>query len=110
MAEAWRDRVKNMRLENKVALITGGTSGIGEATAALFAKEGAMVTITGRAEKRGHAVADKIVNEGGKAVFIRSDVRKADDCHPAVDETLRAFGGLDILFHNGGDFYPRTIL
>jgi NAD(P)-dependent dehydrogenase (short-subunit alcohol dehydrogenase family) len=99
-----------MLLENKVALITGGTSGIGEATAALFAKEGAKVTITGRDEKRGHAVADKIVNEGGKAVFIRSDVRKADDCHHAVNETLRAFSGLDILFNNAGVFYPHTIL
>src|SRR5712675_1829000 len=104
MAEDLRVQAEKMRLENKVALITGGTSGIGEATAALFAKEGAMVTITGRAEKRGHAVAEKIVKDGGKAVFIRSDVRKADDCHHAVDETLRAFGGLDILFNNAGVF------
>ncbi len=75
-AEVWRGRVKSMRLENKVALITGGTSGIGEATAVLFAKEGASVTITGRDEKRGHAVAEKIMNDGGKAIFIRSDVRQ----------------------------------
>jgi len=99
-----------MRLENKVALITGGTSGIGEATAYLFAKEGATVTITGRHEKRGHCVAEKIVNDGGKAIFIRSDVRKAEDCRHAVDETLRLFGHLDILFNNAGVFYPHTIL
>ena len=71
-----------MRLENKVALITGGTSGIGEATAVLFAKEGARVTITGRDERRGHAVAEKITSDGGKAIFIRSDVRKAEECRP----------------------------
>ena len=81
-----------MRLENKVALITGGTSGIGEATAILFAKEGASIAITGRNEKRGHAVADQILQSGGKAVFIRTDVRKAAECRRAVDETLAASG------------------
>ena len=65
-----------MRLANKVALITGGTSGIGEATALLFAKEGAKVAITGRDEKRGHAVTARILESGGQAIFIRTDVRK----------------------------------
>jgi NAD(P)-dependent dehydrogenase (short-subunit alcohol dehydrogenase family) len=97
-----------MRLENKVALITGGTSGIGEATAVLFAQEGAKVTITGRDEKRGHAVAARIKNGGGKALFVPSDVRRAEKCCHSVDETLRAFGGLDILFNNAGVFYPHT--
>jgi len=99
-----------MRLEHKVALITGGTSGIGQATAILFAKEGAKVTITGRNEKRGHAVAESIVNDGGKAIFIRSDVRKSEDCRHAVKETLGAFDRLDILFNNAGVFYPHTTL
>jgi NAD(P)-dependent dehydrogenase (short-subunit alcohol dehydrogenase family) len=99
-----------MRLEHRVALITGGTSGIGAATAALFAKEGAKLTITGRNEKRGHAVAEKITNDGGRAIFIRSDVRKADECRHVVQETLRAFDGLDILFNNAGIFYPHTIV
>jgi NAD(P)-dependent dehydrogenase (short-subunit alcohol dehydrogenase family) len=99
-----------MRLEHKVALITGGTSGIGAATAVLFAKEGAKVTITGRNEKRGHAVAEKIMNDGGRAIFMRSDVRKADECRHVVQETLRAFGRLDILFNNAGIFYPHTIV
>jgi NAD(P)-dependent dehydrogenase (short-subunit alcohol dehydrogenase family) len=99
-----------MRLEHKVALITGGTSGIGEATAVLFAKEGAKITITGRNEKRGYAVAERIVNDGGKAIFICSDVRKAEECRHAVDETLRVFDRLDILFNNAGVFYPHTIL
>lgn len=99
-----------MRLANKVALITGGSSGIGEATAVLFAGEGACVGVTGRDEKRGQAVRDKIVQEGGKAIFIRTDVRQADDCRRSVDETLRAFGKLDIVFNNAGVFYPHTTL
>jgi len=99
-----------MRLENKIALITGGTSGIGEATAMLFAREGARVAITGRNEDRGHAVVAQIVKDGGRAIFIRTDVRLAAECRHAVDETVRAFDGLDILFNNAGVFYPHTIL
>jgi NAD(P)-dependent dehydrogenase (short-subunit alcohol dehydrogenase family) len=99
-----------MRLERKVALITGGTSGIGEATAALFASEGAAIAITGRNEKRGQAVAEKITKKGGKAIFIPGDVRKAEECLHAVEETLRNFDGLDILFNNAGVFFPHTIL
>ncbi|MBZ5571895.1 MAG: SDR family oxidoreductase [Acidobacteriia bacterium] len=99
-----------MRLANKVALITGGTSGIGEATAILFAKEAASIAITGRDEKRGDAVTEKILSSGGKAIFIRTDVRKAGECRRAVDETVGAFGQLDILFNNAGVFYPHTIL
>ncbi len=66
-----------MRLENKVALITGGTSGIGEAVAEMFAREGAKVAITGRNESRGHAVMARILESGGKTIFLRTDVRKA---------------------------------
>jgi NAD(P)-dependent dehydrogenase (short-subunit alcohol dehydrogenase family) len=97
-----------MRLENKVALITGGTSGIGEATAILFAKEGARVAITGRNEQRGRDIADKIVRDGGQAIFIRTDVRSAEQCVKAVNETLGAYGSLDILFNNAGVFFPHT--
>ncbi len=99
-----------MRLADKVALITGGTSGIGEATALIFAKEGAKVAITGRNESRGHAVTARILEQGGKAVFIRTDVRRANECRRAVDETLVAFGRVDILFNNAGVFYPHTTL
>jgi NAD(P)-dependent dehydrogenase (short-subunit alcohol dehydrogenase family) len=99
-----------MRLENRVALITGGTSGIGEATAILFAKEGAKVTITGRNEKRGRAVADRITNDGGKALFVRADVRSTAECGHAVDETLGAFSRLDVLFNNAGVFFPHNIV
>lgn len=97
-----------MRLANKVALITGGTSGIGEATALLFAREGAEVTITGRSEQRGQAVVRRIREAGDAAMFIRTDVRLADDCRRAVDETIRTFGRLDILFNNAGVYYAHT--
>jgi NAD(P)-dependent dehydrogenase (short-subunit alcohol dehydrogenase family) len=99
-----------MRLANKVALITGGTSGIGEATALLFAKEGAKVTITGRNEQRGQDVVERVHGAGGTAIFVRTDVRLAEDCHRAVDETVRAFGHLDILFNNAGVFYAHTVV
>ena len=99
-----------MRLQDKVALITGGTSGIGEATALLFAKEGARVAITGRNEERGAGVVARIKQNRGDAIFLRADVRLANDCQRAVEETLRAFGRLDILFNNAGVFYAQTAI
>lgn len=98
-----------MRLKDKVALITGGTSGIGTATAIRFAKEGAKVVITGRNAKRGEQVVQEIVANGGDAMFVRSDVCLADDCRNAVDRTLERFGKIDILFNNAGVFHPKTI-
>jgi len=99
-----------MRLIDKVALITGGNSGIGRATALLFAQEGAKIALTGRNEERGNNVVEEIRRASGRAFFIRSDVRIAKDCERTVDETLRQFGRLDILFNNAGVFYPHTIL
>lgn len=98
-----------MRLEGKSALITGGTSGIGRATAVLFAREGAQVALTGRSEERGREVAGEIERGGGRALFTRSDVRLAEDCRRAVDQTLRAFGKIDVLFNNAGVFFPNTV-
>ena len=97
-----------MRLADKVALITGGTSGIGRATALLFGQEGARVVITGRDEARGREVVAEIERSGGTAIFVRSDVRLAGDCRRVVEQTLRAFGRLDILFNNAGVFYPHN--
>jgi NAD(P)-dependent dehydrogenase (short-subunit alcohol dehydrogenase family) len=99
-----------MRLANQVALITGGTSGIGEASALLFAKEGAKIVITGRNDGRGRAVAERIAKQRGEAIFIRSDVSKVDQCRRAVEETVEAFGCVDILFNNAGVFYAHTAL
>lgn len=99
-----------MHLTNKVALITGGNSGIGRATALLFSQEGAKVALTGRNEDRGKRVVEEIRKASGTAIFVRSDVRIAQDCRQAVDETLRQFGRLDILFNNAGVFYPHTVV
>jgi len=99
-----------MRLAGKVSLITGGTSGMGRATAVLFAQEGARVAITGRNEARGREVVAEIEQAGGTAIFFRSDVRFAEDCRRAVEETLQAFGHLDILFNNAGVLYANTVL
>jgi len=98
-----------MRLAGKVALITGGTSGMGRATAALFAKEGARVAITGRDEVRGRVALHEIKGAGSEGIFIRADVRSSDDCRRSVEETLKAFKRLDILFNNAGVFFPHTV-
>jgi len=89
-----------MKLDGKVALITGGNSGIGSATAALLAKEGAAVVLTGRNQERGEQVALAINEAGGKAMFICSDVRVAEDCRQAVEQTLERFGRIDVLFND----------
>jgi NAD(P)-dependent dehydrogenase (short-subunit alcohol dehydrogenase family) len=98
-----------MRLTGKVALITGGTSGIGSATASRFAAEGAAVAITGRNVARGEQVVEEITAKGGVALFIRADVRSAADCRQAVEQTLQRFGKIDVLFNNAGVFHPKTV-
>ena len=90
------------RLAGRVALITGGTSGIGAATAKLFSRERAAVVLTGRRESLGKAVEQSILEQGGRAVFFQADHTNPADCARAVEETVAAFGRLDILFNNAG--------
>ncbi len=90
------------RLSGKVAIITGGTSGIGKATALLFAEEGADVVITGRRAELGQRVLDEIQVRGARGAFIQADHSKADDCSRVVKRTLSEFGRVDILFNNAG--------
>ena len=90
------------RLAGRVALITGGTSGIGEATAKLFSKEGAAVVFTGRREALGKAVERAIIAQGGRAVFLLADHTNPADCARVVEEAAAAFGRVDILFNNAG--------
>lgn len=99
-----------MRLEGKVALITGGTSGIGAATALLFAKEGAAVAITGRNADRGARVVREIEAAGASALFCRADVRSADECRETVARTLERFGRIDVLYNNAGVFHPNDVV
>ena len=86
-----------MRLEHKVALITGGTSGIGRATVELFTSEGAQVAFTGRREILGHEVAEKT-----GAFFIHADHRQMEDCQHSVNQAISRFGRIDVLFNNAG--------
>ena len=87
------------RLENKVALITGGTSGIGAETARLFVDEGAKVIISGRSQEKGEILSNEL---GGNSKYILSDVTKEEDIENSIKETLEEFGKLDILFNNAG--------
>lgn len=88
--------------EGKVALVTGGTSGIGKATAVAFARAGAKVIITGRREKEGAQVVEAIKQLGGEAAFVRADVAKDADVKKMVDLTIEKFGKLDVAFNNAG--------
>ena len=90
------------RLQGKVALITGGTSGIGEATARLFAREGAQIAITGRRIELGERIVSEIRSLGAEAIFIAADVTRPEDCRRTIQETLAAYGHIDILFNNAG--------
>ena len=97
-------------LAGKAALITGGASGIGKATAELFAREGAAVTIVDVTVEAGEAVARAIGDDGGRAIFARCDVTKAGDCQRAVEMTVSRFGRLDILFNNAGVIRRTSVL
>jgi len=89
----------NKRLDNKVALITGGTSGIGAETARLFIQEGAKVMISGRSEEKGRMLSEEL---GKNSQYLLSDVTKEEDIENSIKETVNQFGKLDILFNNAG--------
>jgi len=91
-----------MKLKDKVAIITGGTSGIGKATALLFAEEGASLVITGRRAGLGKAVEAECRQKGARCVFIEADHTKLEDSQRVVDIALKEFGRIDILFNNAG--------
>jgi NAD(P)-dependent dehydrogenase (short-subunit alcohol dehydrogenase family) len=90
------------KLSGKVAIITGATSGIGKATALLFAEEGADVVITGRRAELGQRVSDEISQKGVRCVFVQADHAQAEACSHVVERTLAEFGRIDILFNNAG--------
>jgi NAD(P)-dependent dehydrogenase (short-subunit alcohol dehydrogenase family) len=97
-------RVEFMRLQGKTALVTGSTSGIGEAIAHAFAREGARVVITGRDAPRGQAVARTIGEVFGSATFVAADLTSGKEIDHLISETLKAVDHLDILVNNAGIF------
>ncbi len=97
------------RLQNKVAVITASTAGMGEGIARLFASEGAQVVISGRNENNGQAIVESIVADGGQAIFHRADVGVEADCRSLVDRAVEAFGKVDVLVNNAGDSTRSTI-
>lgn len=97
-------------LDGKVALITGGASGIGRATALLFAREGATVTVVDVNAPHGQAVVQMIIDEGGQAIFVHGDVSRAKDCQLAVRQTVEQLGKLDILFNNAGVIRRASVI
>ncbi len=98
-----------MRLEDKVAIITGAGSGIGRGTALLFAREGAKVIVADRVPEGGKETVRQVRESGGEAIFIETDVSKANDAERMVRETLKAYGKIDILFNNAGVWEGQTI-
>jgi len=99
-----------MRLSGKVALVTGGASGIGRATALLFAREGARVAIADLNAQAGEGVASEITQSGGRAIFEPADVTRATDCRRLAERAIREFGRIDILFNNAGIIRRATVL
>ena len=89
-------------LEGKTALITGAASGIGRATAILFAQEGASIAIADCNVDGGVETLQQIKNSGGNAVFIQTDIRQSSEAIKMIDITLHTFGRLDILHNNAG--------
>lgn len=94
-----------MRLKDKVAIITGGGSGIGEAIAKLFVKEGAKVAITGRRKEVLEKVVKEISNAGGHALAAPGSVTEETDVQQAISSTLQTFGRIDILVNNAGSLF-----
>src|SRR5271154_4831638 len=97
----WRD----MSFGGKVVLVTGSTTGIGEACARVFAESGAKVMVSGRHAPRGRAVVEAIRAAGGSAEFAAADLRAAGACERLIGDTLERLGGLDVLVNNAGILY-----
>jgi len=90
------------KLDNRVALIYGGTSGLGKATAHLYAKEGAKVAVAGRSEERGNQIVEEIKSSGGQAVFVQVDLMDEEKIKESVQNTVDVFGTIDILYNGAG--------
>jgi NAD(P)-dependent dehydrogenase (short-subunit alcohol dehydrogenase family) len=90
------------RLKGKIAIVTGGNSGIGRATAMLFCMEGAKVVISGRRDAENKKVVDEIAAKGGEITAVQGDVSRQEDCKKIVEETVKKYGRIDVLVNNAG--------
>jgi len=91
-----------MRLKGKVAVVTGGGSGIGKASSILFAKEGAKVVVSDIADKSGEDVVKTIERDDGRAVYVHCDVTKEDQAKNLIEKRVESYGQLDVLYNNAG--------
>lgn len=98
------------RLSGKIAAVTGGASGIGEATVRRFIAEGAQVAFADRDAERGQRVAAEIVSAGGKAIFVEADVAQEAKAMAFIEQTAKHFGRLDILVNNAGIRLYQTVV
>jgi NAD(P)-dependent dehydrogenase (short-subunit alcohol dehydrogenase family) len=99
-----------MKLKGKVALITGAGAGIGRASALLFAKEGAKVVVVDKNEETGPRTVKEIAANGGEAIFVKADVSRADEVRNMVEQAVKRYGRLDILFNNAGITVLKDVL
>src|SRR5919197_3990450 len=93
---------REMRLQDKITIITGGASGMGRVAARMFAAEGARVVVADVTEPAAKSVVDEVAGAGGKAIAVVADVSKEADARRMVDETIDAFGRVDVLYNNAG--------
>lgn len=98
-----------MRLKNKVAIVTGAASGIGEVTAMLFAQEGAKVVVADINDDKGRALVRRIKEEGGEGIFFHTDVSNEGQVKQMVEAVVKTYGTVDVLFNNAGVSVTREI-
>lgn len=100
-----------MKLQDRVAIVFGGTSGLGEATAKAFANEGAKVVVTGRDEEEGNRIVKDIKDSNQDAIFVKADVTEKNDIQAVIDKALTTYGQIDILYNGAGihDAYDNAV-
>jgi NAD(P)-dependent dehydrogenase (short-subunit alcohol dehydrogenase family) len=99
-----------MKLKDKVAIVTGGSKGIGWGVATIFAQEGAKVVVVARNVQEGELTVEEIRQKGGNAIFIRCDVSNEEDVKKMVQTTIEAYGQIDILVNNAGVGVYKSVL